>query len=161
MTAPPNTDGLTPQGKLAEGGIHRLLGYQLAQATIVTTQAFVRVAGKPFDLRPVEFTLLQLISENPDTTVTRLAKALAITTPGVALWVDRLEARGLVARERSEADRRVQHVRLAPEGARLVAQALHDLLAADGESLAHLSQGEQFMLVELLHKVAQARAARK
>ena len=160
MTSSRRHEALTPQGKLEEGGIHNLLGYQLAQAAIVTTTAFVRAAGKPFELRPVEFTILQLVRENPEATVTQLARALAITSPGVAVWVDRLEERGLVKRERSEADRRVQHVHLTRKGAETVSSALKQLLQADRELLEHLSVGEQQILVELLHKVAQARTHR-
>jgi len=148
---------LTPQGGLSEAGIHRVLGYQLAQATILTTEAFVRVVGKPFDLRPVEFTILQLIRDNTPVTVTGLAKALAMTVPGVTIWLDRLEPRGLIVRERSQADRRASHLKLSREGGTLVGQALTRLLEADREMLKDLSEGEQAMLLELLHKVAAAR----
>ena len=148
---------LTPQGGLDEGGIHGLLGYQLAQAAILTTDAFVRIVGKPLDLRPVEFTILQLVRENAPVTPTRLAKALAVTAPGVTIWLDRLEGRGLLKRERSETDRRAQHIRVTRKGGELVTLALKQLLQADRETLMHLSEGERRMLLELLHKVARSR----
>ena len=72
---------LTPQGRLDEGGLHDLLGYQLAQATIVTDADFKHHCGEPFDLRQVEFTILQLIRENAGVTSTRLAQALAVVGP--------------------------------------------------------------------------------
>src|SRR5689334_17712082 len=122
---------LTPLGDLAEGEIHALLGYQLAQASIVTTAAFERVAGKPFELRPVEFTILQLVRQNPELTATQLAKALAMTTPGVASWIERLESRGLTKRQRSVHDRRAQHLRLTRKGAELVGAVSRSLLQAD------------------------------
>jgi len=149
---------LTPLGDLAEGGIHDLLGYQLAQAAILTTDAFVRSVGKPLDLRPVEFTILQLLRDNAPVTATKLARALAVTTPGITLWLDRLEQRGLVVRERSEADRRTQNLILTRDGATLVASALTKLLQADRELLKELSEGERRMLLELLQKFARARA---
>ena len=148
---------LTPQGGLDEGGIHGLLGYQLAQATILTTEAFVRVVGKPLDLRPVEFTNLQLVHENAPVTATKVAKALAVTAPGVTIWLDRLEQRGLLKRERNEADRRTQNLRVTRKGDELVTSALGRLLQVDREILKHLSQGERHMLLELLHKVARSR----
>jgi DNA-binding MarR family transcriptional regulator len=148
---------LTPQGGLGEGGIHGLLGYQLAQAAIVTTEVFLRVVGKPLDLRPVEFTILQLVHENAPVTATKLAKALAITAPGVTLWIDRLEQRGLLGRARDETDRRTQNVSVTPKGAELVAAATDRLLLADRELLKHLSEGERHMLLELLYKVARSR----
>jgi len=150
-------DELTPQGGLGEGGIHRLLGYQLAQAAILTTADFVRVVGKPLRLRPVEFTILQLVHENAPVTATKLAKALAITAPGIALWLDRLEQRGLLKRERNETDRRTQNVSVTRKGAELVASARDRLLQADRDLLKHLSEGERHLLLELLHKVARSR----
>ena len=151
-------DELTPQGGLDEGGIHGLLGYRLAQAAIVTTESFVRVVGEPFDLRPVEFTILQLVHENTQATATKVAKALAITTPGVTVWLDRLEKRGLLERKRDDTDRRTQNLRVTRKGDELVKSALGHLLKADREILMHLSEGERHMLLELLHKVARTRA---
>jgi DNA-binding MarR family transcriptional regulator len=147
-----------PRGSLQEGGIRELLGYQLAQSAIVTTSAFVRAAGKPLDLRPVEFTILQLVCENAPVTATQLAKELAITTPGITIWIDRLEKRGLVRRERSSTDRRTQELTITPKGRALVSSALAKLLEAERELLASLSEGERRMLLELLHKVARSRA---
>ena len=51
----------TPAGRLVEASLHHVLGYQLAQATIVTDAVFAERVGTPFDLRPVEFTVLCLI----------------------------------------------------------------------------------------------------
>ena len=132
----------------------------MAQATIVTTEAFLRVVGKPMDLRPVEFTILDLLHENAVVTITQLGRALAMTGPGVAAWIERLEVRGLVSRERSESDRRAQQLRLTRRGSDLVVKALGQLLAEDGELLAHLTDGERRILLELLHKVALKRAQR-
>jgi DNA-binding MarR family transcriptional regulator len=148
---------LTPRGRLDEGGMHGLLGYQLAQATIVTDSHFMRAVGKPMQLRPVEFTILQLVRENAEVTPTRLARALAVTTPGITAWLDKLEQRKLLVRERSEADGRAQHLRLTAEGKSRVNKALQALLEAEAELHAQLSAGERAILLELLRKVAQAR----
>ena len=150
-------DKLTPKGGLDEGGIHELLGYQLAQAAILTTAVFVAVVGKPLRLRPVEFTILQLVHENAPVTATKLAKALAITAPGVTLWLDRLEKRGLLQRKRDETDRRTQNVSVTRKGAELVATARDRLLQGDRDLLKQLSEGERHMLLELLQKVARSR----
>jgi DNA-binding MarR family transcriptional regulator len=158
-TAALHLDELTPRARLGEGAIHELLGYQLAQAAIITTASFEKEVGRPFELRPVEFTLLQLIMENIDVSPTRLAQALAMKTPGITVWIDRLVARRLVMRERSDTDGRARHLRVTEEGQALVTQALDRLLEADRAVLQHLSPGEQKILVELLRKVARARPA--
>ena len=148
---------LTPQGALAEGGIHELLGYQLAQTAILTTEAFNRTVGEPLDMHKVEFTILQLVRENAPVTAARVAKSLAVTTPGVKVWLDQLEQRGLITRERGSVDRRTQDLRLTRKGDALVSKALKTLLDADRDILNELTEAERLMLLQLLRKVARSR----
>lgn len=148
---------LTPFGRLEEAGLHQILGYQLAQATIATTQVFVAEVGEVFDLRPVEFTMLSLVDENPGVSPKQLARALAVTPPNITMWIERLEQRGLVERERSSVDRRAQHIRATPAGAKLARKAVALLIAGEQQALDMLSPAERAMLVELLHKAARGR----
>ena len=147
----------TPVARLAEAGLHHILGYQLAQASIVTTQVFNAAAGTPLELRPVEFTILTLVDENPGVTARQLARALAVTPPNIALWLERLETRALIARVRSRTDARAQHVRATAAGSALAGRAVQGLLNGERHALASLSAAERAMLLELLHKVALAR----
>ena len=147
----------TPHAQLSEAGLRSIVGYQLAQAAIVTDQVFDAQVGTPGGLRRVEYTLLALVQANPDVSARQLARALSVTPPNIAIWLDRLESRGLVARTRSASDARVQHVRLTDEGAAWVARATGQLQQAEQAALSHLSAAERAMLVELLHKVALSR----
>lgn len=153
-------DECTPRGGLGEGAIHRLLGYRLAQAAVVTTHAFEREVGEPLALRPVEFTILQLVHENPLAGPSHLSKALDISRPGVKQWLDRLEARKLLRREPHETDGRAHKLELTSEGVRVLGAAVERLLKADEELLCRLSTGEQHLLIELLKKVARLESAR-
>jgi DNA-binding MarR family transcriptional regulator len=148
---------LTPAGQLEEAQLQQVLGYQLAQAAIVTDAIYARQVGAPFELRPVEYTVLTLIAENPGGSLVQLARALAVTAPNITTMVDRLEARGLVARRQSESDRRAQVMHTTPKGAQLVRKATQLIIDSERAALG-LTPGEQAMLVELLHKVACARA---
>ena len=65
--------------------------------------------------------------------------------------------RELIRRETSVSDRRAQLVKLSRKGLDLARRAVDRLLAADRELLADLTEGERRILLELLHKVAQAR----
>ena len=151
--------GTTPAGQLAEASLEQVVGYQLAQATIATDGVFSAQVGKPMGLRRVEYTILKLIGENPACTATRVARALDVTAPNLTMWIDRLEASGLVVREKSTTDRRSQHLNLSAKGAKLTTDATQRLLAGERETLAPLSSAERAMLVELLHKVACCRPA--
>lgn len=150
-------DDITPKGRLSEASLHMVLGYQLAQAAIVTNAVFARQVGAPFDLRPVEYTVLALIHENPDVSATRLAKALAVTAPNIAAWIDRLEKRGLVQRIPHATDRRAQHLRTTAQGTALARKSTEAILDGEQSALASLSKGERLILVELLHKLAVCR----
>ncbi|WP_418128773.1 MarR family winged helix-turn-helix transcriptional regulator [Variovorax sp. 278MFTsu5.1] len=149
----------TPAGRLVEASLHHVLGYQLAQATIVTGAVFAERVGTPFDLRPVEFTVLCLIHENPDVSAARLAKALAVTAPNIAAWLERLERRELIRRTPHATDRRAQHLRTTPTGATLASNATRSVIEGEQLALGNLSKGEQMILIELLHKVAVSRSA--
>jgi DNA-binding MarR family transcriptional regulator len=150
----PPTSDLTPRGGLDEAGIHDVFGYQLAQATTLTTAVFTKAVGLPYDLRPVEFTILQLLQKNETVTVTKLAQALSMTVPGVGGWLERLEKRELLRRERSETDRRAQHLQATEAGRLLAAQALQAVLQAENEALRSFSEGERRILLELLQRAA-------
>ncbi len=148
---------LTPAGRLDEVGLHPILGYQLAQATIVATRVFTERIGVAFELRPVEFTILTLVNGNPGVSARQLADALAVTPPNISMWIDKLERRGYVERERSDTDRRAQHIRATPQGAALARKAIEQVIEGEQTALAVLSLAERAMLVELLHKVARCR----
>ena len=147
----------TPQSRLSEGCIHPIVGYQLAQATVATTQVFMQRVGRPLKLRPVEFTILALVRENPDATARQIARALALTPPNIALWLDKLESRGFITRTRSERDARKQHIRATAAGAASALNAAAQLVEGDRAALSALSAGEQAKPVELLHTIALGR----
>jgi DNA-binding MarR family transcriptional regulator len=133
--------------------LDRIFGYQLVQAGIVTGDNFMQAVGKPHKLRPVEFTILQLIRETPHISPTTLAKTLAMTTPSMTVWIDKLAQRKLLVREKSANDGRGQHLVLTKEGNGLVHTALQTLLASETALLAHLSIGEREILLEILKKI--------
>jgi DNA-binding MarR family transcriptional regulator len=156
--SPAPTDDRTPLARLHEGSAHGIVGYQMAQAAIVTNQVFDEQVGhQRSGLRRVEFTILALVQGNRDVTARQLARALAVTPPNIAIWLDRLESRGLVTRERSASDARMQHVRLTTRGVALVDRSVQALLEGERIALEALSAAERAMLVELLHKVALSR----
>ena len=159
MPQTPRTNPLTtPAGRLVEAGLHQVIGYQLAQASITADRLFTTQVGKPMGLRRVEYTILKLIGENPACSSAKLARALDVTPPNITMWVDRLVERGWVQREQSETDRRSQHLRLSAKGEKLASGATQRLLAAEQAALDRLSAGERAILIELLHKVACCRS---
>lgn len=155
--APEGAAPRTPAGELSEATLHGLIGYQLAQATIAAGGVFAREVGAVHELRPVEYTVLALVAENPGATPGRIAEALALTKPNVTLWLDRLEARALLARQPSRTDGRALELRLTAAGRRLVEDATARLLEGERRALGALSAAERALLAELLHRVGRQR----
>ena len=150
----------TPDGGLDEGPLRRIVGYQVAQASAVTNAVFFGVAGTDLALRPVEFTVLVLVAQNPGVTPGKLARALAVTPANITPCLERLQGRGLVQRSRSAHDRRTQHVEATDAGRALAGQAVSRLIDAEADALAVLSASEQALLAGLLHKLARGRRPR-
>lgn len=159
MAHEPAPSDTTPAGNLVEADLKAVIGYQMAQASVVFDRIYEVTVGKKDDLHRVEFTLLMLVRANPGCTASSLAKALAVSAPNMALWLERVAAKGLLERTQSAADRRSNHLRLTQRGEDLAQQASQAILAAEKALLTGLSVGERTMLAELLHKAASHRGA--
>ena len=150
--------GPVPEG--ASPGLASVLGWQLAQASVAANAVFMREVGEVLDLRPVEYTILALVHENPGLSSARLAQLLSVSPPNITVWIDRLVGRGWVQREPSATDRRERLLRATDDGAQLAMQATARLVAGEREAFAHLTPGERAILAELLHKLARPPAGR-
>ncbi len=140
-------------GAVRLGALAGLLGYHVAQATVLTEAVFEQHIGQPLQLRKTEFSLLALLLANGALTPRQLAQQLSLSAPSLTLLMDRLQARALVERQRNPLDGRSQHVRLSTAGQQL-AQAGTDAAARmEQELLACLSGAEQAMLIELLARL--------
>ena len=147
----------TPSAALDEAALLGIVGYQLAQATVVTDRVFDEWVGGPQSLRRLEFTLLTLLHGNAGATSRQLSRALAVTPPHIAAAVERLAQRGLLQRQRGAQDARLQHLTLTRAGRTAVDTAIAALRRGETEALAALSAAERAMLAELLHKAARSR----
>lgn len=99
-----------------------------------------------------ELFLLDSVEANPYPA--ELANACLMPKPTVTLYVKRLEAAKLLAREIDQADLRRHKLSLTPEGKRLVARGMALLTRAYGERLARLTAAEQAEFKRLLDKLA-------
>ncbi len=149
---------ITPAGDLFEADLRSVIGYQLAQATIAAGRMYDVAVGNKTGLHRVEYSILMLVRANPGCTASSLAKALDVSTPNIALWLERVIAKSWVERTPSEADRRSNHLSLTDRGKQTADQATQAILMAEEASLTSLSDGERAILAELLHKVAGCRS---
>ncbi len=93
----------------------------------------LRRAGSPYELSPG-----------------RLLRETMVTSGTMTNRVDRLTARGLVARLPDPGDRRGVLVRLTPDGKRTVDAAFEELIGHERDLLAALPEPDRAKLAELL-----------
>jgi MarR family transcriptional regulator, organic hydroperoxide resistance regulator len=123
--------------------------WQLLVKFFFAQRAHLPASGAEFDLSPAQCHVLHLIEPGRLLPMSRLARTLSCDASNVTGLVDRLEARGLVERRPSPADRRVKALQLTPAGSRLRAQLLRTMT---GRSLplSRLSLHERRTLVKIL-----------
>jgi DNA-binding MarR family transcriptional regulator len=139
---------------LSLGPLTGIVGFHVAQAAVTTYEAFEKHIGVPFGLRKVEFSLLILLHANGALSPKQLATALTLTSPNLTLLLDRLQARGLLKRERNPSDGRSQHIRLTDTGQRVARDGAAAAQPMERELQQRLSKAEHAMLIELLCRLA-------
>lgn len=111
---------------------------------------FFAIAAE-FELSPPQVQALSQLSADDPIPMSELAGILRCDNSNVTGIVDRLEKRGLVERRPAEHDRRVKHLRLTPEGARVRA-AVSARMSEAPEALDRLDPEEQRLLRDLLRR---------
>lgn len=86
-------------------------------------------------------------------TPTQLMRSAMVTSGAITQRLDRLEARGLVARAPNEADGRGTHVSLTDSGRALIDRALPDHVATEERLLAALDDAERDALASTLRRL--------
>ncbi|MEV0081920.1 MarR family winged helix-turn-helix transcriptional regulator [Saccharopolyspora sp. NPDC003752] len=109
-----------------------------------------------FDLTMAGFSILASLRRAGSPyrrTAGELADAALVTTGGITQRVDKLEAAGLVRRERDADDRRTVHVQLTEEGLAFTDRVSEAHFANEREMLSGLSATEQERLADLLSRL--------
>jgi DNA-binding MarR family transcriptional regulator len=146
------TDPATEEQQLDQSSLLGLVGYNCRRAYLNILPLFLKRMEK-YELRPVDYTVITLINTNPGLTQKRLSQAINVSPPNLATLLDRLEARGLVLRQRNPADKRSQNLVLTPEGRALCKKADKTVSELEYEATDMLSDDERAALLRLLQKV--------
>ena len=104
-----------------------------------------------FDLAPAQVMALKSLDPDSPKPMSELASVMRCDNSNVTGIVDRLEARGLVARRPGDRDRRVKMLEVTPEGAEL-RKRLHERLSLPPEPLASLSDKDALALCDILSR---------
>lgn len=125
--------------RLIEADLRRTFAEHGLDPASFDVLATLRRSGPPYRLTPAE-----------------LMRTSMVTSGAVTQRLDRLEARGLVARTPSESDGRVVHVALTADGRTLIDQALPDHVANEHRLLAGLTAPRRAGLADTLRDLLES-----
>ncbi|MFC6328858.1 MarR family winged helix-turn-helix transcriptional regulator [Alloalcanivorax gelatiniphagus] len=109
-----------------------------------------------FNITPVQYSLLTALAERGELDQVGLATEIGLERTSVAEVIQRLEARGLVSRRRSESDRRVKRVRLERKGRALVKRVDEAAQRAHDRTIEALPEPERAALLSQLVRLVEA-----
>lgn len=109
---------------------------------------------KPYEVTQAQYNVLRILrGAEPEGLICReIGERMITRDPDVTKLLDRLEARGLVRRERQEADRRVIVARITPEGLLLLKEIDGPVLKMTEALLGHLGERKLATLIRLLEE---------
>ena len=133
------------------GSMYEMPGHLIRRAHQISGAIFTaRLTG--FDITSVQYAAMVAIASQPGIDATRLSDLIAFDRATLGGVLDRLEAKGLIARQPSRQDRRVKTITLTVDGSALLETVKDRVLAAQVEMMHSLSEAEQDQFIALLKK---------
>lgn len=137
--------------------IHMMAGHLIRRLHQISTSVFQRgMKEAGLDLSPVQFAALDALSRAAPLDQATLAGMIAYDRATIGSVIDRLQARGLVTRRASKADRRAREVALTPAGERLLHEAWPVVAALQTDILTGLGPEERSHFLDLAARIAAA-----
>lgn len=129
-----------------------MLSLMVAGATV---EREVEKACARYNLSASHYNVLRILAGGPPEGYARcdIIKRMIDRGPDVTRLMDRLEAKGLALRQRSEADRRVTLHRITEEGRALLEEMHADIRVVQRRFAEHLSDEDQQALTRLCANV--------
>ena len=124
-------------------------GYAIRRLHQISVAIFLQET-EAHGLTPVQFAALQTAANDPGLDQRTLARTIGLDTSTVGGVIDRLEARGLLQRNASPADRRVRLLTPTDAGRALLAATLPALLRAQQRMLEPLPARERAEFLRML-----------
>lgn len=123
---------------------------QILRATETNSKALLRATG----LTPSQLVILRMLDDKGEMSAGQIAQHLGITQATTTGILQKLEGRGLLARERRAHDRRQVWLSLTPAARTLLAAAPDGVHERFRQRFAELQEWEQAMLIASLERIA-------
>lgn len=121
---------------------------------IRATDLYSKSLSKTVGLTSPQLLVLDAVDTMGDVPIGQLARRISLSQATVTTILDRLEARGLLYRERSELDKRRVHVKLTKRGRKVLADAPTLLQQSFIDRFHALQDWEQSMIKAALQRIA-------
>jgi len=138
--------------KIDTGYLETLLGYNARRAALVIIELFFKRMAV-YDLRPVDFSVLSLITHNAGISSRQLCSALNILPPNLVGMINSLEKRELIVRKPHSSDGRIVGLHLSNAGSKLMKDAEQTAKELENEAASKLTATERKTLMRLLQKI--------
>lgn len=132
--------------------LETLIGYNARRAALAVIAVFLERMA-PYQLKPVDFSVLSLVAHNPGITSRQLCSTLGILPPNLVGMLNALEKRELLARRPHPRDGRAMGLHLTAAGQKLMRDAEKTAAALEADVGARLTPSELQTLLRLLKKV--------
>ena len=132
--------------------LESLVGYNARRAALTVIEVFLQRMAV-YDLRPVDFSVLSLITHNPGITSRQLCSTLGILPPNLVGMINALQKRELITREPHPTDGRAMGLHLTATGEKLMRDAERTAARLEAEVAQRLSAAEAKTLIRLLKKI--------
>ena len=148
--------GTTVPGKAAQtvdaSYLESLMGYNARRAALVIIDEFLKHMA-PYGLRPVDFSVLSLITHNEGITSRQLCTALGLLPPNLVGMINALEQRELIVRQPHPSDGRAMGLHLSAKGRKLMRKAEKTAAQLESDATARLTPAQSGTLIRLLKKI--------
>ena len=134
--------------------LESLMGYNARRAALTIIEDF-NLRMVEIQLKPVEFSVLSLISRNPNISAKEICSALFILPPNIVSLLKSLESRDLISRQVDDKDKRQIALSLTKNGKSLIKKAEKLATQSDQLSTEHITATEREQLISLLKKIYQ------
>ena len=127
--------------------------------SIARTAAVIEHAGsealKPFNLTITQYNVLRILRGAGSEGLCRneVGQRLVTKVPDVTRLLDRMEANGLISRQRGGGDRRFVRTQITDKSLKLIDKIDRELPAMHGRQLGHVSQKRLKELISILEEV--------
>ena len=132
--------------------LETLIGYNARRAALTIIEVFLQRMSV-YDLRPVDFSVLSLITHNPGISSRQLCSALNILPPNLVGMINALEKRALILRQPHPSDGRVVGLHVTDVGSTLMREAEQTAQAHEIDAASKLTAAERKTLMRLLQKI--------